>query len=328
MKKHNLIIRFTVAIILLILTVLFAISTGVAAISIKDIIEIFGGGGSDTTRAILFTLRLPRIIQAAVVGMGLSIAGTFFQGLLRNPMADSYVLGVSTGASFGATIAIVLGLGMLGMGFLSFVMALATMYVVYTLAKSGTKVSMSSMLLAGITISAFLSSIISMLMLLNHQEFIRIAFWTMGGFSLVLWQDVLFSAPVIIIGSFILYLFARDLNAMITGEEVAHHLGIDTDIVKKIILAVGSLITAAAVCVSGVIGFVGLIIPHICRIFVGPDNRILVPFSAIMGAVFLVLADTLARTLIASEIPVGIITSALGGPFFLVLLVKNKKKGM
>lgn len=318
----------TVSILVLLFVLMFSMSMGAASIPLEQIISIILGGGSATHRTILLTLRLPRVIEAAVVGMGLAVSGTFFQGLLRNPMADSYVLGVSTGASFGATIAIVLGLGIFGLGLLAFIASLVTMYIVYMLAKSGPAISMTSMLLAGITMSAFMSSVISLLMLLNHEEFSRIAFWTMGGFSLISWNEVMFSAPVIIIGSLVMYLFSRDLNAIITGEEVAQHLGVDTEKVKKTILAIGSLITAAAVCVSGVIGFVGLIVPHVCRLIVGPDNRILAPFSAIVGAIFLVLADSLARTLMKSEIPVGIITAIFGGPFFLFLLVKNKNKGM
>jgi len=315
------------SLMLLFLSVAVSLSSGAVSIPLKEIVTIIGGGGSETNRIILLSLRLPRVLEAAMVGAGLSVVGTFFQGLLRNPMADPYVLGVSSGAAFGATIAIILGLGVLGVGFTAFFFALLTISIVYIIAKNGPKVTMSSMLLAGIAISAFMYSVISLLMLFNHNELSRIVFWTMGSFSLTGWNDVFFSAPLITAGCLIMYLFARDMNAIITGDEIAEHLGVNTELVKRVVLSVGSLITAASVSIGGIIGFVGLIVPHIARLLVGPDNRILVPFSAVFGAIFLVVTDTLARTLLApAEIPAGIITATCGGPFFLYLLVKTKIK--
>ena len=324
MKKS---IYFTIAILFFFLTVIISISAGAVKIPLQEIINVFTGNGDETSRTIIFNLRLPRIIGAAVVGMGLSVVGAFFQGLLRNPMADPYVLGISSGAAFGATIAIILGLGLFSLSFLAFISSLAVVIFVYTISKTGSKVSMTTMLLAGIAISAFISAIISLLMLLNHDEFTRIVFWTMGGFSLTNWNSIAFSAPIIIIGSFVMYVFSRDLNAILTGEEVAEHLGVNTEFIKKIILVLGSLVTATAVSVGGIIGFVGLIVPHVSRLIVGPDNRILVPFSALSGAIFLTLADTLARFIFRpTEVPIGIITATFGGPFFLYLLIKNKQK--
>ncbi|CCQ97813.1 Uncharacterized ABC transporter permease protein YvrB [[Clostridium] ultunense Esp] len=324
MKKS---IYFTIAILLFFLTVIISISAGAVKIPLQEIINVFTGNGDETSRTIIFNLRLPRVIGAAVVGMGLSVVGAFFQGLLRNPMADPYVLGISSGAALGATIAIILGLGLFSLSFLAFISSLAVVVFVYAISKIGSKVSMTTMLLAGIAISAFISAIISLLMLLNHDEFTRIVFWTMGGFSLTNWNSIAFSAPIIIIGSFVMYVFSRDLNAILTGEEVAEHLGVNTEFIKKIILVLGSLVTATAVSVGGIIGFVGLIVPHVSRLIVGPDNRILVPFSALSGAIFLTLADTLARVILRpTEVPIGIITATFGGPFFLYLLIKNKQK--
>ena len=324
MKKS---IYFTIAILFFFLTVIISISAGAVKIPLQEIINVFTGNGDETSRTIIFNLRLPRVIGAAVVGMGLSVVGAFFQGLLRNPMADPYVLGISSGAALGATIAIILGLGLFSLSFLAFISSLAVVIFVYTISKTGAKVSMTTMLLAGIAISAFISAIISLLMLLNHDEFTRIVFWTMGGFSLTNWNSIAFSAPIIIIGSFVMYVFSRDLNAILTGEEVAEHLGVNTEFIKKIILVLGSLVTATAVSVGGIIGFVGLIVPHVSRLIVGPDNRILVPFSALSGAIFLTLADTLARFILRpTEVPIGIITATFGGPFFLYLLIKNKQK--
>ncbi|MBE0067925.1 FecCD family ABC transporter permease [Thermoanaerobacterium thermosaccharolyticum] len=316
-----------ISIMVLIASLMFSASVGAVKIPLKSIVDIIFGGGNNTDRMILLKLRLPRIIEAAFTGMGLSVAGTFFQGLLKNPMADPYVLGISSGAAFGASIAIVLGLGLFGLQFMAFASALVTIYVVYMLSKKGPNVSMQTMLLAGIAISAFMSSIISLMMLLNHNEMSQIVFWTMGGFSLISWSQIFYTVPIIFIGCIALYVFSRDLNVMMTGEEIAEHLGIDTERVKKIILIVGSLITASSVSAGGIIGFVGLIVPHISRLIIGSDNRALVPFSGILGASFLVLADTLARIAMAPvEIPVGIITAAFGGPFFLYLLIKNKNR--
>ncbi|KHO61230.1 iron ABC transporter [Thermoanaerobacter sp. YS13] len=320
-------IYFGTAFLLLIFTMILSISAGAVKIPLQEILNVFLGGGSETSRTIILNLRLPRVVESTVVGMGLSVVGAFFQGLLRNSMADPYVLGISSGAAFGATIAIILGLGIFGLSFMAFITSLMTVFFVYTISKTGTRVSMTTMLLAGIAISAFMSAIISLMMLLNHDEFSRIVFWTMGGFSLINWNGVVFSTPVILIGSFVMYVFSRDVNAILTGEEVAEHLGVNTELVKKIILVTGSLVTATAVSVGGIIGFVGLIVPHISRLIVGPDNRILVPFSAISGAIFLTFADLLARVILKPmEIPIGIITAAFGGPFFLYLLIKSKQK--
>ncbi|SHE36169.1 iron complex transport system permease protein [Thermoanaerobacter uzonensis DSM 18761] len=321
-------IYFGTAFLLLIFTMILSISAGAVKIPLQEILNVFLGGGSETSRTIILNLRLPRVVESAVVGMGLSVVGAFFQGLLRNPMADPYVMGISSGAAFGATIAIILGLGIFGLSFMAFITSLMTVFFVYTISKTGTRVSMTTMLLAGIAISAFMSAIISLMMLLKHDEFSRIVFWTMGGFSLINWNGVVFSTPVILIGSFVMYVFSRDVNAILTGEEVAEHLGVNTELVKKVILVTGSLVTATAVSVGGIIGFVGLVVPHISRLIVGPDNRILVPFSAISGAIFLTFADLSARVILKPmEIPIGIITAAFGGPFFLYLLIKSKQKG-
>ncbi|NLY66136.1 MAG: iron ABC transporter permease [Tissierellia bacterium] len=322
--KRN--ILFITAILSLIFTVLISISIGAVEISPGEIVNVFIGKGEGSNRTIILNLRLPRVIAASLAGMGLSIVGTFFQGLLRNPMADPYVLGISSGAALGATLAIILSLGLFGISFMAFGTSLLVIAFVYMVSRTGTKISMNTMLLAGIAVSSLISALISLLMLLNHEELNRIFFWTMGGFNLVNWNSVAFAAPVILISSSIMYVFSRDLNAILTGEETAEHLGVNTELVKKIILILGSLITATAVSMGGIIGFVGLIVPHISRLIIGPDNRVLVPFSAILGAVFLTFADTLARYILRPvEIPIGIITASFGAPFFLYLLIKSKR---
>ncbi|MDK2793934.1 MAG: cobalamin transport system permease protein [Caldanaerobacter sp.] len=318
---------FTSAFLLLLLIMALSISAGAVHIPLQEILNVLLGKGDEVNRRIILTLRLPRVIESALVGMGLSVVGAFFQGLLRNPMADPYVLGISSGAAFGATIAIIMGLGIFGLSSMAFITALLTIFFVYTVSRTGSRLSMTTMLLAGIAISAFMSAIISLLMLLNHDQFSRIVFWTMGGFGLVSWPQVIYSSPLILIGSFVMYAFSRDVNAILTGEESAEHLGVNAELVKKIILILGSLVTASCVSVGGIIGFVGLIVPHISRFIVGPDNRVLVPFSALFGASFLTFADLLARVILKPvEMPIGIITATFGGPFFLYLLVRSKQK--
>ncbi len=304
-----------------------SISTGAVKLTLEQMMNVLRNNGDNISKTIVLNLRLPRVIASAIVGMGLSVVGAFFQGLLRNPMADPYVLGISSGAAFGATIAIILGLNLLAINITAFVTSLATVFVVYTISRAGTRISMTTMILAGTAISSFTYALISLMMLLNREEFNKIIFWTMGGFNLTSWKALIFTTPIIIIGTFVMYSFSRDVNAILTGEEVAEHLGVNTEMVKKVILIAGSLVTAASVSIGGIIGFVGLIIPHICRILVGPDNRILVPFSALTGAIFLTFADTLARIILKpAEIPIGIITAAFGGPFFIYLLIKEKRK--
>jgi iron complex transport system permease protein len=326
LKIKNKII-FIILISGLILSIMIGLSFGAVKISFKEIIAIFLGKGNEINRTILLNIRLPRVIEASIAGVGLSVAGTFFQGLFRNPMADPYVLGISSGAALGATVAIVVGLGLIGIGGFAFIFAIITIFTVYYLAKVGHKVSPTTMVLAGVAVSTFLSSIISLIMFLRNDELAKISSWTMGGFGNVGWLQVKFSVPIILIGVIIMYFFSRDLNVIMTGEEAAEHLGINTNAVKKIILVIGSIVTASAVSVGGVIGFVGLIIPHISRLIIGPDNRKLVPFSALLGGIFLCLADLAARTILSpAELPVGIITAAVGGPFFIYLLIKNKSK--
>ena len=283
-------------------------------------------------RLIVLNVRMPRIFLSALIGTGLSIVGSTFQGMFRNPMADPYILGISSGASVGATIAIVLGLGGMvgGLGIIAlfaFTGAILTALVVYNIARVGNRVPTLGLILAGVAVGFFLSSVVSMLMFFNRSQLERIVMWTMGSVSTATWSQVGILFPVVIIGSIVILAFARDLNAMSTGEETAKSLGIEVERVKKILLAVSSLIIAFCVSTSGVIGFVGLIVPHSIRLIFGSDQRVVIPFSAVAGAIFMVTCDTLARNLIPpSEIPVGAVTSLIGAPFFIFMLYRNKKK--
>ncbi len=279
---------------------------------------------------IIESIRLPRVILSVLVGIGLSISGVSFQGMFKNPMADPFVIGISSGAALGATIGIVLKvqwsiLGISGISLLAFLGALGTTFLVYNLAKIKSKVPVTTLLLAGIAVGQFLTAIMSFLMVVYSSDMNRIIFWTLGSFSTKSWLQVRIIALPVLLGWILLSFFAKDLNAILLGEESAQHLGVEVEKTKKILLGLNAFIVAMVVSVSGIIGFVGLIIPHIVRLIVGPDHRILIPTVGLVGGTFMLMADTVARTIIAPiEMPVGIITALFGGPFFILLLRKKK----
>jgi iron complex transport system permease protein len=284
---------------------------------------------------IILQVRLPRVIGAALVGAALATAGVLFQGLLRNPMADPYIIGTSAGAALGATVAMLLPLSMAFLGFgmvpvLAFAGALATVFLVYYLARVGGKTPVVSMLLAGFVVSAMLTALMFLIITMSDKLYPKVhsvyAF-LMGGISVSGWGQVAVIAPIIVVGVVLARLWAFRLNAFALGEEGAAHVGIDVERTKATFLALGSVLTAAAVSISGLIGFVGLVIPHALRLVLGPDHRTLIPTSALAGAAFLVIADMLARTLPSSgEMPVGIITALIGAPVFIYLLRRGGKE--
>ena len=284
---------------------------------------------------ILFQIRMPRVVGGALVGAALATAGVLFQGLLRNPMADPYIIGTSSGAALGATIAMVLPVSMSFLGFglvpaAAFAGALGAVFIVYNLARVGGKTPIVSMLLAGFVVSALLAAIISFMMSISDRLDLNIRSvysFLMGHISVVGWEQIAVIAPLVIIGIIIARTYAYHLNAFALGEEGAAYLGIEVERDKVLILALGSLLTAAAVSIGGLIGFVGLVMPHAVRLLLGPDHRLLIPASALAGAIFLVVADLLARVVLApTEIPVGIITAIIGAPFFLYLLRRSRKE--
>ncbi|UWG96927.1 iron chelate uptake ABC transporter family permease subunit [Dehalobacter sp. DCM] len=336
-----LIIGFT---LLLIIVGIFATTLGAANIAFKESAGIIMSRlplfnhwfqAEDYSRIhinIIWSLRFPRIVLAILVGGALSVVGATLQGFFRNPMADPYVMGVSSGAALGATVAIVTGasgiIGTFKIPAFSFLGAFLTTWIVYSLARAGKKVVVSTLLLAGVAMSSFLLSVISFLMVLNAEDIDKIYMWLMGNFANKDWENILLAAPFIFIGVIILFALAKEMNAMVFGDSTAQHLGINLGKMQLILLIATSLATAGAVAVCGAIGFVGLIIPHVVRIFVGPDHRILLPLSFLTGGIFMIVTDTIARTLMGSqEIPVGVITALFGGPFFLYLL-KKKKEGI
>ena len=286
----------------------------------------------DTT--IIWQIRVPRAILALLVGAMLAMAGAALQGLLLNPLADPYTVGVSSGAALGAGVATLAGLGAVfggyGVPIVAFVFAMGAMFIVYAMAKSAGRVSMHSFLLAGIVVGSFLWALLSFVLALAAGDPAeaqgKIIQWLLGSFNAVdPWGFVRIAAPFAAFGLVAFFAFARDLNLFSMGEETARHLGIETENLKVIILAVASLVTAAAVSVSGIIGFVGLVVPHICRKLFGPDHRVLIPTAALAGASLTVLADLASRAILPpSGLPVGIVTAMLGAPFFLYLLKSSK----
>lgn len=287
---------------------------------------------TEATAAIVLDLRLPRVLLAATVGAGLAGAGTVFQGLLRNPLADPYIVGVSAGAAFGATLAITMGWGAGPAGLaatpaLAFIGALAATAVVYLLARRDGDTPVEDFLLAGVAVSAFLAAAVSWLQLSGGESLQRVIFWLMGGLSGRSWPQLIMAAPYVLGGLLLAWLFARELNALLLGDETAWSLGVDARRARPILIVAGSLMAAAAVAAAGLIGFVGLIVPHLVRIAVGPDHRRLIPAAALGGAVLLVLSDTAARsTTGVAELPVGILTAALGAPFFLFVLLRSRRR--
>jgi iron complex transport system permease protein len=287
---------------------------------------------TDAAAAIVVHLRLPRVLLAMIVGAGIAGAGAVFQGLLRNPLADPYIVGVSGGAAFGATLAITTGLaaGALGMAatpLLAFGGALAATTLVYGLARRGGVTPVEDLLLAGVAVSAFLAAVVTWLQLAGGESLQRVIFWLMGGFSGRGWPHLAMAAPSVVVGLAVAWLFGRDLNALLLGDETARSLGVEVGPTRRALIAASSLMAAAAVAAAGLIGFVGLIVPHLLRLLVGPDHRRLIPAAAMGGAVLLVVSDTLARSAsLATELPVGVLTAAMGAPFFLFVLLRERRR--
>ena len=277
---------------------------------------------------IFWQLRLPRVLMGALVGAVLSVCGAAYQSIFRNPLTDPYVLGVSSGASLGAAVAILLGLEawLWGVGGMALVAALLTVLFIYRIASMGNRMHTTTLLLTGVCLTLLISAVISFLMVLNQEKMDSIIFWTMGSFGSSSWTDVWMMLPVAAVGIGVVLWYSRDLNLLLAGSEAAQSMGCEVEKVKRVLLLFTTLMVAFAVSSCGVIGFVGLIVPHAVRLVAGPDNRKVVPYALFCGAIFVLLSDTLARTMLRpSELPVGSLTSMVGAPLFIYLLYKNKK---
>ena len=277
---------------------------------------------------IFWRLRLPRVLMSVLVGAVLSVCGAAYQSIFRNPLTDPYVLGVSSGASLGAAVAILLGLETVawGVGGMALAAALATVWLIYRIASIGNRMHTTTLLLTGVCLTLLISALISFLMVLNQEKMDSIIFWTMGSFGRSSWNDVAVLAPVAALGIGVVLWYGRDLNLLLAGSEAAKSMGCEVEKVKRVLLLATTLMVAFAVSSCGVIGFVGLIVPHAVRLVAGPDNRRVVPYSMLCGALFVLVCDTLARYVLRpSELPVGSLTSMVGAPLFIYLLYRNKK---
>ncbi|MGE5630000.1 MAG: FecCD family ABC transporter permease [Caulobacteraceae bacterium] len=328
-KTKNLTVLLLLLLVLLV-SVLAAAAIGAVKISPAEIIDILINRTDTVNSSILLDIRLPRVILAGIIGAGLAAVGGVMQGIFKNPLVDSYTLGMSSGAALGAVISIVTGLnisifGIETTGVFAFIGAVSTLFFVYSLAYTNKRMSINSLLLAGVAVSYFLASVISFLMMLNHDKIEHIVFWTMGSLSMAAWNEVYVSAVFIIPSIIVLFLFTRELNILAMGEDSAQHLGVNTGRLKNILLFACSIIVGCVVSTGGTIAFLGLVAPHIIRIICGSDNRIVIPYSALLGSILLILSDTIGRVLIQPvDIPVGVMTSIMGGPFFILLLRRQK----
>jgi iron complex transport system permease protein len=324
---------------LLLVAIVFATTLGSAHIPFPTCFEILLSklpfvhivhAWPETFNTIILDIRLPRILLAGLVGASLAVAGATYQGLFRNPLADPYLLGVASGAGLGATVAFLIPFSLSWMSFgavplLAFTGGMGAVAVVYSVARVGKTLPATTLILAGVALGAFLSSITSYLLTICGEELHGIVFWLLGGLSLTNWAEVWTVLPFVLAGSIVIWLHARHLNVMQLDEAQAQQLGINVERVKLVLLTAATLITSAAVCFTGLIGFMGIIVPHAVRLIWGPDHRFLLPLSFLVGAIFLILADALAHTLLPpTEIPVGVITAFCGAPFFLYLLRRRR----
>ncbi|PPA69667.1 FecCD family ABC transporter permease [Jeotgalibacillus proteolyticus] len=331
---------YSLSLILLAVSFTLAITLGSVQVPFKEMLHIFWGTLFGTNgemdgmlRTIVIDIRFPRVVLAALVGASLAIAGASFQGLLKNPLADPYTLGVSSGASVGAVTTIFFGLTIPGLGsftlpVISILAALITLIIVLTFARFVERsMKMETIILTGIIFSSFLGSILSLMIALTGEELRQIINWLLGSVSMRGWDYIKLIAPFFIIGALLLMWNARELNAMAFGEERAQHLGVNVQLRKYVVLASGSLLTGAAVAVSGTIGFVGLVVPHMVRMAWGADHRHVLPLSILNGASLLIVCDLVARTIISpTELPIGVITALIGAPVFGLILIKKRQE--
>lgn len=305
---------------------LFSVAVGAADLSVAEVAAALLGHGTAVTHTIVTELRLPRALLALLAGGGLALSGAVFQALLRNPLADPYVLGVSSGAALGAVLALLLTNSRVLLPIAALVGAVVSILIVFTIAmRAMQRMDSRVLLLAGVIVSAFFQAIILLLLtLLDAESFRSAIFWMMGSFAAANWQSVLLLASYIVPASIALIALARPLNLLMTGEETALYLGVEVETVRRTAFFIASVLVGASVAACGAIGFVGLVIPHAVRLAYGNDYRVLLPVTLFAGGTFMLLSDTVARTITApAELPVGVITALVGVPLFLVMLVRR-----
>lgn len=322
-----------------VLTIIVSTGMGYMTIGVEGILRVIGAnltgnaawvdGLEKTVPYVIMDVRLPRILTAALVGAGLAMSGVIYQGILLNPLADPYTLGISGGAAFGASLALLANVTLFGhfsTPLFAFVGAILTLLTVMRLSTFNGLISAQTLILSGVIVGAILSAGISFLKYLADEQVAIIIFWLMGSFASSTWKGVSLVGCAVLFGTAVTLFYGRDLNIMSLGRRSSDSLGVETAKVRKILLLVASLVTAVCVAVTGIIGFIGLIVPHLMRYLVGPDNRKLLPASAFAGAILLLLADTVTRAVLPVEVPIGVLTALIGGPFF-CLIFRQKQKG-
>lgn len=300
--------------------------------SISEVFATLFGNGTLASDAIILDTNAPRVAIGVFVGMGLAIAGCAMQAVFRNPLASPYILGLSSGASVGAAVSMVFAIPFIPMAIstplLAFISCFITMLLVYSMARIGGTVRTESLILAGVAVSSLLSAIVSFLTFIAGDKLEGIVFWTMGNLGNADWSEIAFIAPIILVCGVLLVTQAKGLNAMMLGDVHAMDLGVDVKKTRLFVLVLSTIIVAAAVSFAGVIGFIGLVIPHILRILLGPDNRTIMPFSMFAGASFVLICDYLSHVVapMYGTLPIGVVTALIGAPVFIYLLIRKKKE--
>lgn len=316
---------------LAIITLIIAFASlcvGSVSISFADLFKaIFSQNANETYSQIIFEIRMPRVLLAIAVGGGLSVVGSVFQAILMNPLAEPYILGISSGGAFGAVISFLIGTAFIGSQLFAFGGALLVIFLVFVFSKRFGEIDSTRLLLSGVMIGSFFAAAILLMMNLLNDSLRSVVFWLMGNLATAEKQYVYFVFPFSIIISFLLTLNAHKYNVMALGSENAKYLGINVKFINNETYILSSFLVGSIVSVSGIIGFVGLLVPHLCRLIFGVDNRIIIPASFFVGASYIIIADTIARTVIApAELPVGAITALIGAPVFIYLMRKNLNK--
>lgn len=327
-------------VVALILTVGLSVSWGSADLSVASVWRILLGrlpgmtgwisaDWPSSAETIVWHIRMPRIVLAALVGAALAVAGVIFQGVLHNPLADPYILGVSAGAALGAAVVIFFGMEYVWVGrwtlpLVAFLGGCLTLLLVFTIARGSQQKPMETLILAGVIVQAFLGAILSLLIALSHDQLQKIVYWMLGSVALLDWREAWAMIPYLVVGLTVAMFYSRELNILALGEQTARHTGVPVTTTRNILLIVASLLTGAAVAIAGMIGFVGLVVPHMLRLLVGSDHRVLVPLSVVAGAVYMIWADTFARMMLSpQELPVGVLTACIGAPLFAYLLRRH-----
>jgi iron complex transport system permease protein len=330
--RRRLISIFAALFLILLIFMVLDLTQAFIPLSFEDAFWALFGIGSNTDVIIVQKMNLPRVIMGCFVGAGLGIAGAVMQAVFRNPMASPYILGLSSGAALGAAIGMTVTIPflptMLLVPLLAFVTCMATLFLVYSISRVGGRVPTETLLLAGIAVGSFLTALVSLLTYLAENQMQGIIYWTMGNLTNATWDNILIVAPLMFAGCVLMVTCSRDLNAMMLGDAHALDLGVEVSKVRIQLLVASALVTAAAVAFVGVIGFVGLVVPHILRIVMGPNNRVLLPASLLGGAAFLLMCDYISRVIAPSIgiLPIGIITSLIGAPYFIYLLRRRRSE--